>query len=71
MGKSKYYAGLSVLPHDGGSYVQAPFEDITKEKYDELIKTLHNVDLSKVVEMDDLTDAKGEVACGASGCEIV
>ena len=67
----EYYAGLSVLPHDGGSYVQAPFEDITKEKYDELIKTLHNVDLSKVVEMDDLTDAKGEVACGASGCEIV
>lgn len=66
-----HYAGLSVLPHDGGSYVQAPFEDITKEKYDELIKTLHNVDLSKVVEMDDLTDAKGEVACGASGCEIV
>ena len=27
-----HYNGLSVLPYDGGSYTQAPFEDITEEK---------------------------------------
>src|SRR5699024_10084138 len=30
----KIYNGLSVLPYDSGSYIQAPFEDITKEKYE-------------------------------------
>src|SRR5690606_21938435 len=28
------YNGISVLPYDGGSYTQAPFESITKEEYD-------------------------------------
>lgn len=65
-----YYNGLSVLPYDGGSYTQAPFEDCTKEKYEELMKTLHDVDLSKVVEFEDDTDLSGEIACGALGCEI-
>jgi ribonucleoside-triphosphate reductase len=58
----EYYAGLSVLPHDGGTYIQAPFEDITEEKYNDLIQHLHNIDLSKVIELDDATDAKGELA---------
>lgn len=66
----EFYNGLSVLNYDGGSYTQAPFEDITKEKYEQLMTTLHDVDLSKVVEFDDNTDLTGEIACGASGCEI-
>ena len=33
-----YYNGLSVLPYDGGTYMQAPFETITKEKYEELVQ---------------------------------
>jgi ribonucleoside-diphosphate reductase alpha chain len=67
----EYYAGLSVLPHDGGTYIQAPFEDITEEKYNDLIQHLHNIDLSKVIELDDATDAKGELACAGNNCEIV
>ena len=64
------YNGLSVLPYDGGTYIQAPFEDCTKEKYEELMKTLHDVDLSKIVEMDDDTDLSGEVACAGGACEV-
>ena len=64
------YQGLSVLPYDGGSYTQAPFEDCTKEKYDELIRTLGEVDLTKVEELTDETDLSGEIACGPAGCEI-
>ena len=67
----EYYNGLSVLPYDGGTYIQAPFEDCTKDKYEELMKTLHDVDLSKIVEMDDDTDLSGEVACAGGACEIV
>lgn len=64
------YNGLSVLPFFGGTYSQAPFEDITEERYEEMVKHLHSIDLSKVVEMEDVTDLKGEIACGADGCEI-
>ena len=66
----EYYNGLSVLPYDGGTYIQAPFEDCTKEKYEELMKTLHDVDLSKIVESDDNTDLSGEVACAGGACEV-
>jgi ribonucleoside-diphosphate reductase alpha chain len=66
----EFFNGLSVLPFDGGSYIQAPFEDITKEKYDQLMTTLHDVDLSKVVEFDDNTDLTGELACSGNACEI-
>jgi ribonucleoside-diphosphate reductase alpha chain len=66
----EYYNGLSVLPYDGGTYIQAPFEDCTKDKYEELMKALHDVDLSKIVEMDDDTDLSGEVACAGGACEV-
>jgi ribonucleoside-diphosphate reductase alpha chain len=64
------YNGLSVLPYDGGSYIQAPFSDCTKEEYDRLMETLTNVDLSKVIELDDNTDLAGEAACAGGACEI-
>jgi ribonucleoside-diphosphate reductase alpha chain len=66
----EFYNGLSVLPYDGGTYIQAPFEDCTKEKYEELMKTLHDVDLSKVVELEDTTDLSGELACAGGACEV-
>ena len=65
-----FYNGLSVLPYDGGTYIQAPFEDCTKEKYEELMKTLHDVDLSKVIELEDTTDLSGELACAGGACEV-
>ena len=65
-----HYNGLSVLPYDGGTYTQAPFEDCTEEKYNEMMKHLHSIDLSRVIEMDDATDQKGELACAGGACEI-
>jgi ribonucleoside-triphosphate reductase (thioredoxin) len=64
------YNGLSVLPYDGGSYIQAPFEDITKEEYDIKIKTLMSVNLANVLESTDDTDLSGEIACGGGSCEV-
>lgn len=64
------YNGLSVLPYDGHSYVQAPFESITKEQYEDKIQHLTSINLTKVMELDDTTDLKGEAACSAGGCSI-
>jgi ribonucleoside-diphosphate reductase alpha chain len=65
-----HYNGLSVLPYDGGTYTQAPFEDITEEKYNEMMAVLTEIDLSQVVETDDETDLKGEIACAGGACEV-
>ena len=64
------YNGLSVLPYNGGTYKQAPFEDITKDQFNEMIKHMIDIDLTKVIEIDDNTNLKGEVACGGGACEI-
>ena len=66
----EYYNGLSVLPYDGGTYKQAPFEDITEEQFNIMMKSLHNIDLSKVIELDDNTDLSSELACAGGACEI-
>jgi ribonucleoside-triphosphate reductase len=65
-----YYNGLSVLPYHGGTYKQTPFEDCTKEVYEQMLKSLKDVDLSKVIEIQDNTNFSESVACGPSGCEI-
>ena len=65
-----HYNGLSVLPYNGGTYVQAPFEDITKEKYFEMLESLNKIDLSKVIEMEDNTDLSGELACSGGSCAV-
>lgn len=65
-----FYNGLSVLPYSDHSYKQAPFEDCDKETFERMFKSLHSIDLSKIVELQDNTDLSGEIACGAAGCEI-
>ena len=65
------FNGLSVLPYFGGTYTQAPFEDITKEKFEEMAQHLHSIDLSKVVEFSDETALMDQQACAGGACEIV
>jgi hypothetical protein len=65
-----FYNGLSVLPHDGGTYIQAPFEDCDEETYNRMFSKLHSIDLSKVIEHQDDTDLSGELACSGGGCII-
>lgn len=66
----KHYNGLSVLPYNGGTYVQAPFEDCDEETYNTMLTTLKSVDLSKIVELNDDTNLSGELACAGGACEI-
>ena len=64
------FNGISVLPYDGGTYMQAPFEDITKEKYEMMEGSLTSIDLTNVVESEDDTDLSGEAACAGGACEV-
>jgi ribonucleoside-triphosphate reductase len=67
-------SGLSFLPHSDHIYKQAPYEDCTKEEYEELLKKMPDViDWSKLsdYEKEDTTKASQSLACTAGVCEIV
>lgn len=67
----EFYTGISVLPYDGGTYVQAPFTDCTKEEYEEMMAILqHDINMADVIENDDNTDLKDQQACAGGKCEI-
>ena len=64
------YNGLSVLPYNGGTYKQAPFQDIDQAQYEDMLQYLNDIDLSKVIEEKDETNLTGELACAGGACEI-
>jgi ribonucleoside-triphosphate reductase len=67
----QFFNGLSFLPKDLGTYVQTPFETITKEKYDQLVTNLNALDVAKIVEISDKTNLMDQAACGGgTGCEV-
>lgn len=64
--------GLSFLPREDHVYQLAPYEEISEDKYNELIKPWEHVDFSKIVtyEKVDEIDNKAELACVSGVCEI-
>ena len=64
------FNGISVLPYNGGTYIQAPFEDITEAQFYEMSQGLNSIDLSRVREVEDNTDLSGEAACAGGACEV-
>jgi ribonucleoside-triphosphate reductase (thioredoxin) len=67
----EYFTALSFLPEDLGTYKQAPFETITEEQFNKAVKSLNEVDLSRVVEMSDNTALMDQAACAGGACEVV
>lgn len=66
----EHYNGLSVIPYDGGTYVQTPFESCSEEEYLRRMSSLVDVDLTKVQEVDDHTSFTQDAACAGGKCEI-
>lgn len=65
------YHGISLLPYDGGTYQQAPFETITEDQYNEMVVKLKPIDLRFVSEETDNTSREMSVACSSGGvCEL-
>jgi ribonucleoside-diphosphate reductase alpha chain len=64
-------SGVSFLPYDGGTYRQAPYEECTKEQYDELVSKMPtSIDWAALVEVDDNVEGAQTLACVAGHCEI-
>jgi len=68
-------SGISFLPFSDHTYKQAPYQDCTKEEYNELLKQMpKNVNWASLAdyETQDYTSASQEFACTSEkGCEIV
>mgnify|MGYP006081278561 CR=1 FL=1 len=69
----KYFdeiSGISFLPHSDHSYVQAPYQECTKEEYQALLKKTPDVNFEELIEEDDMTVASQTLACTGGACEI-
>ena len=67
-------SGVSFLPHSDHTYQQAPYQECSKEDYEELLaKMPKNIDWSKLseYEQEDNTVAMQTMACSGDSCEIV
>jgi ribonucleoside-triphosphate reductase len=67
-------SGISFLPYDDHIYQQAPYIDINKEDYEELLmKMPSHIDWTKLalIEKEDNTKGSQELACSSGFCEIV
>lgn len=67
------YNGLSVLPFDGGTYKNAPFEEVSEEVFNRKMKYIEEnpIDLTLIIEEQDNTTQKDTVACAGGSCEIL
>lgn len=68
-------SGVSFLPHDGGSYKQAPYQEVTEEEYNKWVSEhpTPKIDWSKLseYETEDTTTGSQELACTGGVCEVV
>jgi ribonucleoside-diphosphate reductase alpha chain len=66
----EFYNGIAVLPFDGGSYVQAPFEDTNQTVYEQMMEKVKDVNLADVFEEDDNTATVEALACSGGTCSL-
>lgn len=66
-------SGVSFLPYDGGTYRQAPYQECTKEEYEDFVArspSMINWDSLASYESDDFTIGSHELACVGGACEL-
>jgi ribonucleoside-diphosphate reductase alpha chain len=67
-------SGVSFLPHSDHTYQQAPYQDCTKEQYEEMLELMPNsIDWEELndYESEDNTVSMQTMACSGDSCEIV
>ena len=64
-------SGVSLLPHSDHVYKQAPYQEITKEEYDNFVASFPSIDWGNLNEEEDTTTGTQELSCAAGVCEIV
>lgn len=63
-------SGISFLPYSDHTYPQAPYEEITKKEYDEMLSVFPTGFSWDIVEQEDVTEASQTLACVGGACEI-
>ena len=64
-------SGISFLPHDGGTYRQAPYEECTKEEYETMLSKMpKEINWTSLIEEEDNVKGVQELACSSGSCEI-
>ena len=63
-------SGVSFLPYSEHSYKQAPYEEISEEKYNELVKAMPDVVDWDITEATDVTESSQTLACVGGACEL-
>ena len=67
-------SGVSFLPHSDHTYQQAPYQDCTKEEYEQLLAIMpKSIDWSELSEYEEEDNTAGSqtMACSGDVCEIV
>jgi len=67
-------SGVSFLPHSDHTYQQAPYQDCTKEEYEEMLSKMPakiDWELLNEYESEDNTVSMQTMACSGDSCEIV
>lgn len=64
-------SGVSFLPRDNGSYLQAPYEEISKEQYEDMAARMPTLLWDLFREEEDYTTGAQTLACSANGCEVL
>lgn len=67
-------SGVSFLPYDGGSYKQAPYQEIDEATYNEWVQKMPpKIDWMALqdFEQEDNTTGSQELACVSGVCEII
>jgi ribonucleoside-diphosphate reductase alpha chain len=63
--------GVSFLPYDGGTYRQAPYEEITEAEFNILANGMpKEIDWDSFIEVTDNVEGTQTLACTAGACEI-
>jgi ribonucleoside-triphosphate reductase len=64
-------SGVSFLPHDGGSYRQAPYEEINEHTYNEWLEKIPTeLDWDSLHEEIDNVEGAQTLACVAQSCDL-
>jgi hypothetical protein len=65
--------GVSFLPYDNGKYKQAPYEEITEERYEKLLANQPKIDYTQLskYELEDTTEGAKTFNCTGDKCELV
>lgn len=64
------FKSLSMLPMAEGTYEQAPYQRVSKEKWDALRADIRPIDWAALYENEKLPDAEGEMYCSTDVCEV-